>query len=261
MALGKQTAIEEHASTPGYAAQLEAYGLAWKRCSDRVQVSPPSTQKRASLEILHTRLFYLCTDAYVKAIITEVQAPIVSAVKKSIQNAYSHDVLPALPYVELPVIAVSGSCSIAMLDRASHTTAASSGCSSVINDVVVQLRGASRPINSDRRARNRQKSKRKAPEHAPHNEDSPMLSLVTHLHSTECASVVAAMKSIVSGFVDRQDQDINAEDIERTSAPYRLKSSLMVLIQCLRRQNGKHRPRLLALISISFTHGTKPCQN
>ena len=43
-----------------------------------------------------------------QAVVRDLQTPIVSEVKTSIDDAYTKDVLAGLPYAELPVVAVSG---------------------------------------------------------------------------------------------------------------------------------------------------------
>lgn len=108
----------------------------------------------------------------------------VSAVKSSIDNAYSQNVLPGLPYVELPVVAVSG------------------GSHSVIADVVAMLDPKTTAQRANRKGR---KGKGRMVEDSDDEANNTTHALVTHVHPTDCTTIMSAMKAIVTGFVDKQD--------------------------------------------------------
>lgn len=39
-------------------------------------------------------------------------------------------------------------------------------------------------------------------------------SLVTHVHPSECTSVMATMKAVITGFVDRQDDEFHQGPVQ-----------------------------------------------
>lgn len=63
----------------------------------------------------------ICTRiASSQTVVRDLQTPIVSEVKMSIDDAYTTDVLAGLPYAELPVVAVSGRYNVRGGDTATH---------------------------------------------------------------------------------------------------------------------------------------------
>ncbi|KAH9898592.1 hypothetical protein C8Q73DRAFT_641438 [Cubamyces lactineus] len=118
---------------------MRAYRAAWDRCLDRVQ-----------------------------SILRRLQAPIVEEVTTRVARAYV-DVLPGLPYPELPVIALHGASS------------------SLVGDIASRLEhGEATTQNGTRDSTHRA---------------SPT-SLQVHLDPAECGTVMNMMKGIVTGFVD-----------------------------------------------------------
>ncbi|KAL7285667.1 hypothetical protein ACG7TL_000772 [Trametes sanguinea] len=101
------------------------------------------------------------------SILRRLQAPVVDEVVTKVEKAYT-DVLPGLPYPELPVIALHGANS------------------SLVGDIADRL-GHARESNSSQGA--------ERPE-----------TLQVHLYPAECASVMNMMKGIVTGFADRSSR-------------------------------------------------------
>ncbi|KAI1792398.1 origin recognition complex subunit 3 N-terminus-domain-containing protein [Ganoderma leucocontextum] len=127
--------FEDEEEDECYDSQMRAYRAAWMKCLDRI---------RTILETLH--------------------APVVSDITEQVKNAYT-DVLPGLPYPELPVVALSGATSALLAE--------------VIN-----------ALSED--------------EDTEEGADEPP-SLQVHLYPAECSSVMNTMKAIVTGFVDRRE--------------------------------------------------------
>jgi hypothetical protein len=80
----------------GYAARFKLYRAAWKKCLARIEV-------RIDLFVFRPLLL----KRGIQRIISSLHAPVVDEIVRSVHQAYD-DVLPGLPYAELPVIAVSG---------------------------------------------------------------------------------------------------------------------------------------------------------
>ncbi|KAI0342415.1 hypothetical protein BDW22DRAFT_1395357 [Trametopsis cervina] len=152
-----------------YGVQLEAYERAWSKCLERVQT------------IAHA-----------------LQSPVVAAIRTSIDDAYSKDVLPGLPFVELPVIAVS----------------APGGSHSVIADVVANLEARNAPSTHKASRKTRSKGKSRVVEE-DEGEDvagTARSSLVAHVYPEDCTNVASTMKAIIIGLVDRQEEDEEEEE-------------------------------------------------
>ena len=83
--------------------RMDAYRAAWAKCLSRVQVSsrPPA--------------LVLLTKG-TQSIIHEMHAHFVDDIVNSIHDAYV-DVLPGLPYPEIPVISITGELSLECRDR------------------------------------------------------------------------------------------------------------------------------------------------
>ncbi|KAI0046775.1 hypothetical protein FA95DRAFT_1542047 [Auriscalpium vulgare] len=124
---------EERDLPGGYEVRMDAYRVAWKRCLDRVQ-----------------------------SVIDALNAPIIEEIVKEVDQAYE-DVLPGLPFPELPVIAISG---------------ASSG-SAFLDNISRRL------------------------DHNSEEDDSRPETYVVHLHPPDCLTLMLTMKTLVTGFVDR----------------------------------------------------------
>ncbi|KAI0696528.1 hypothetical protein BC835DRAFT_1305590 [Cytidiella melzeri] len=176
----KSTSSANKTLAEGYGIQREAYEVAWERCSGRVQ-----------------------------AIFRELHTPVVSAVKQSINDAYSKDVLPGLPYIELPVIAVS----------------APGGGHSVISDVVATLerRKKREPSQGGTRQRRNKGKDRMVEDEDDTREEHHVL--VTHLHPADCVNITSAMKAMIAGFVDRQDAEEEEELLLRLPYPVKRKAA------------------------------------
>ncbi|KAI0672417.1 hypothetical protein C8Q78DRAFT_1188445 [Trametes maxima] len=121
--------------------RMQAYKAAWNKCLTRVQ-----------------------------NILRAIQAPVVNEVAATVTGAY-RDVLPGLPYHELPVVALHGAGS------------------SLVADIANRLEHGPPTVRDE------------------DSRDSPRGSsgkaLQVHLHPADCSSVMSMMKGIVSGFVDR----------------------------------------------------------
>ncbi|KAI0820290.1 hypothetical protein BC628DRAFT_1413209 [Trametes gibbosa] len=114
---------------------MQAYKTAWGKCLARVQ-----------------------------SILRALQGPFVEKVINKVINAYN-DILPGLPYQELPVIALHGADS------------------SFVDNLSYELKHET-------------STRMNEPEDL-----SPMQVLQTHLHPAECSSVANMMKCIITGFV------------------------------------------------------------
>ncbi|KAI9057155.1 hypothetical protein FKP32DRAFT_1584688 [Trametes sanguinea] len=192
---------------------MQAYRAVWGRCLNRVQ-----------------------------SILRRLQAPVVDEVVTKIDNAYT-EVLPGLPYPELPVVALHGANS------------------SLVGDIADRL-GQSREANPGR-----------GPEKSQ--------ALQVHLYPAECASVMNMMKGIVTGFVDRScpskrtatslaNFDINLLGAWHTALPSR--PTLVIFLHEFEKfdvkvvQDVMHIPELpLAFVllmasppSLSFLHSVYP---
>ncbi|KAH9847296.1 hypothetical protein C2E23DRAFT_849159 [Lenzites betulinus] len=130
---GKQSAT---APSDDYELRMQAYRTAWSKCLNRVQ-----------------------------SILRALQGPSVDKVTAKVINAYN-DVLPGLPYPELPVIALHGT-NASLVENISH-------------------------------AFHRRET---ASLDEPGDLDDAQV-LQTHLHPAECSSVANMMKGIITGFVE-----------------------------------------------------------
>ncbi|KAI0643837.1 hypothetical protein C8Q79DRAFT_1012390 [Trametes meyenii] len=124
-----------------YDLRIQAYKAAWNKCLTRVQ-----------------------------SILRAIQAPIVSEVATTVTGAYK-DVLPGLPYHELPVVALHGASS------------------SLVADIADRLERGLSPIEVH--------GSRDPPRGGSEK------ALQVHLYPADCSSVMSMMKGVVSGFVDR----------------------------------------------------------
>lgn len=130
----------------GYVTRFGLYKAAWKKCLDRME-----------------------------HIINSLHAPLVDEIVRCVHRAYD-DVLPGLPRVELPVIAISGSST-------------SQGFLANVGNQLVTNRA----------------------EEAEDEDPSPS-SYITHLYPSGCPNIMSTMKALVTGFVDRPP---NGQDIQR----------------------------------------------
>ena len=92
----KYSPFDERDLPGGYATRFKLYRAAWKTCLARIEV-------RLDRFVLPALLLELG----IQHIISSLHAPVVDDIVRSVHRAYD-DVLPGLPYAELPVIAVSG---------------------------------------------------------------------------------------------------------------------------------------------------------
>ncbi|KAI8995456.1 hypothetical protein BD414DRAFT_410622 [Trametes punicea] len=175
---------------------MQAYKAVWDRCLERIQT-----------------------------ILRRLQAPIVEEVVHKVANAYT-EVLPGLPYPELPVIAVHGANPSLVGDIASRLECVSSVVEGTSDaGLAVQVCKA----------------------------------LQVHLYPAECASVANVMKGIVTGFVDRSSASrrttasLAGFDINLLCAWYTTQSSHLGLVVFLHEfekfdvkvvQDVMHVPRL-----------------
>ncbi|KAL4067425.1 origin recognition complex subunit 3 N-terminus-domain-containing protein [Scleroderma yunnanense] len=127
----------------GYELRLTAYKAAWLKCLTRIQ-----ELSRA----LH--------------------APVVDKVSELVANSYV-DVLPGLPYTELPVISVS-------------TNGASS---SILEEITSRLEGGDGDALFG---------------------DSNNGHLVTHIFSNDCPNIASAMKTLVTSFITRYEEELGS---------------------------------------------------
>ncbi|KAI0299346.1 hypothetical protein B0F90DRAFT_1668657 [Multifurca ochricompacta] len=132
-----------------YVARFNLYTAAWRKCLERIE-----------------------------HIVNSLHAPLVDEVVRCVHRAYD-DVLPGLPYAELPVIAVSG-------------TSTTQGFMSTL---ARQLETGQREDTED--------------------VDSPPCSYITHLYPSDCLNIMSSMKALVTGFVDRPPE---GQDIKRKAA-------------------------------------------
>ncbi|KZT04882.1 uncharacterized protein LAESUDRAFT_813778 [Laetiporus sulphureus 93-53] len=131
----------------GHDLRMEAYQKAWTRCLTRVQ-----------------------------SVVRALHEPVAAEVVKRVYNAYS-DILPGLPFVELPVIAIS----------------AESGSFSLYTEILRRLEhddpGAPRETASDEFGLSTYVNE----------------TVQVHLYPADCPNLMTAMKAIVTGFVDQHD--------------------------------------------------------
>ncbi|KIM92135.1 hypothetical protein PILCRDRAFT_810149 [Piloderma croceum F 1598] len=125
----------------GYELRMKVYRAAWTKCLDRVQ-----------------------------AIIRDLHEPVVDAVIRHVHNAYK-DILPGLPYCEMPVISVTAGPSL-------------------LHEITTRLD----PDNDG--------SEDSSMEASPPSSSHPD-TFVTHLFPADRPNIMACMKSLVGGFVDR----------------------------------------------------------
>jgi len=107
----------------------------------------------------------------------------VDEIVRSVHRAYD-DVLPGLPYAELPVIAISGACFAAWrVHQIIYQAIGSSTCQGFIANIASRLEANSVEESED--------------------EDPPPSSYITHIHPSDCSNIMSTMKALVTGFVDR----------------------------------------------------------
>jgi origin recognition complex subunit 3 len=122
---------------------------------------------------------------------------VVDEIVRCVHRAYD-DVLPGLPYAELPVIAISGaSFSPGRVHGVTMQKTGSSTSQGFIANVASRLETDVLEETED--------------------EDPPPSSYITYLYPSDCANIMSAMKTLVTGFVDRppagQDGEISATSI------------------------------------------------
>lgn len=128
-----------------------------------------------------------------KDIINSLQAPVVDEIIRSVHRAYD-DVLPGLPYAELPVIAISGTSYAARrVGQMINQGIGSSMSQGFIADVANRLEANSVEESED--------------------EDRPPSSYITHLYPSDCSNIMSTMKSLVTGFVERPPAGQDGETI------------------------------------------------
>ncbi|KAH9000613.1 origin recognition complex subunit 3 N-terminus-domain-containing protein [Lactarius hatsudake] len=147
----------------GYVTRFDLYRATWKKCFDRMEVCSKFRSLGARVE---TR---------VQHIVSSLHAPLVDEIVRSVHRAYD-DILPGLPRVELPVIAISGS----------------STSKGFLADVASRLET----------------------DHAEEAEDDdpPPGSHITHLYPSDCPNIMSTMKALVAGFVNHPP---NGKDVQR----------------------------------------------
>ena len=95
---------------------------------------------------------------------------------------------------------------------------APSGGRSVISDVIAVLEYRRKRAAPQRGGRSkRTKGKARMVEEDESSED--IHCLVTHLHPSDCANLASAMRAIVTGFVDRQDEGEEDELVLQRKSP------------------------------------------
>ncbi|KAI9438315.1 origin recognition complex subunit 3 N-terminus-domain-containing protein [Lactarius indigo] len=130
----------------GYVTRFDLYRAAWKKCFDRME-----------------------------HIVSSLHAPLVDEIVRCVHRAYD-DILPGLPRVELPVIAISGS----------------STSKGFLADVASRLETNRAEETEDG--------------------DPPPGSYITHLYPSDCPNIMSTMKALVTGFVNHSP---NGQDIQR----------------------------------------------
>ncbi|KAH9942072.1 hypothetical protein B0H21DRAFT_751611 [Amylocystis lapponica] len=125
----------------GYELRMQSYRAVWTKCLSRVQ-----------------------------SIVKTLYAPVAEEAVEQVTRAYT-DVLPGLPYPELPVIAVS----------------AESGSLSLYTEIIRRLGGSEAEATID--------------DAAPST-----VAFQAHLYPSECVNTTAMMKAIVTGFVEQTDK-------------------------------------------------------
>ncbi|KAI9464079.1 origin recognition complex subunit 3 N-terminus-domain-containing protein [Lactarius psammicola] len=133
----------------GYITRFELYRAAWKKCLDRIE-----------------------------HIVSSLHAPLVDDIVRCVHRAYD-DLLPGLPRVELPVIAISGS----------------STSKGFLANVASRLE-ANRAEEAE-------------------DDDPPPGSYITQLYPSDCLNIMSTMKALVTGFVDHPP---NGQAIQRKPA-------------------------------------------
>jgi origin recognition complex subunit 3 len=108
---------------------------------------------------------------------------VLDEIVRCVHKAYD-DVLPGLPYAELPVVAIAGtSFSAESGHKVSWQGIGSSTSQGFIANVASRLEATLVEETED--------------------EDPPPNSYITHLYPSDCSNIMSAMKTLVTGFVDR----------------------------------------------------------
>jgi origin recognition complex subunit 3 len=116
----------------------------------------------------------------------------VDEIVQSVHRAYD-DVLPGLPYAELPVIAISGTSFAARrADQLIYQDIGSSMSQGFIANVASRLEA--NPVEES------------------DDEDPQPSSYITHLYPSDCSNMMSTMKSLVTGFVERPPAGQDGED-------------------------------------------------
>ena len=104
------------------------------------------------------------------------------------------DILPGLPYAEIPVIAISGTFFAARrVDQVRYQGIGSSMSQGFIANVARRL--DANPVEESE------------------DEDPPPSSYITHLYPSDCSNIMSTMKSLVTGFVERPPAGQDGETI------------------------------------------------
>ncbi len=112
---------------------------------------------------------------------------------RSVHRAYD-DVLPGLPYPELPVIVISGaSCVAWQVRQMIYQGIGSSTSQGFIANVASRLEA--NPVEESE------------------DEDPPPSSYITHLYPSGCSNIMSTMKTLVTGFVDRPPAGQDGETV------------------------------------------------
>ena len=126
----------------------------------------------------------LCSS---KAIIRTLYAPVLDTAVQYIRDAHS-DILPALPYEEIPVVSLSGSAILSLTNaKDSCITSDLTAPTTLLNDITEKLVG-SHHEDDDTGNPSPQRSE---------------IAFVTHLYPAECTNITLTMKALINGFIKK----------------------------------------------------------
>ena len=157
----------------GYDIRLKIYRDVWQKCLNRVRVC-----LFFCYWMTHT------LDTPCQNILNAIYAPVADGIVQQVETAYN-DVLPGLPYSELPVISISGKHWVFAWNLAIWLAIAPASGSTFVNEIAKTL-GWRELCDTD------------SEEEATHPAN-----YVTHIRPSDCTNIMSAMKALVTGFIDR----------------------------------------------------------
>ncbi len=144
----------------------------------------------------------------------DLYAPTVSSVVSHIHQSHSPtQVLPGLPYAELPVVSLCG------MGKVIHSCTLSETCSLAPGSSAQILSGIFDALETPKQYAPPRTRKGKGRMIEPESNGKPADSYITHLRPEDCSNLTSAMKAIITGFVNMpyaEDDESDGDDLRKS---------------------------------------------